>query len=49
MHEMRRYFGEAIPVVHSHSGRYLGSIPESVVIGAFLDASRELRREEYEV
>jgi len=41
--------GEAIPVVDSGNGRYLGAIPEAVVIDVYLDASQELRREEHEV
>jgi CIC family chloride channel protein len=49
MQVMRDYMGEAISVVDSTSGRYLGSIPESVVINAYLDASAELRREEHEI
>ena len=49
METMRGYIGEAIPVVDSVNGRYLGAIPESVVINAYLDAAQELRREEYEV
>ena len=49
MHCMRDYIGEAIPVVDSDSGRYLGAIPEAVVIDAYLDASQKLRREEHEV
>ena len=46
---MRDYVGEAVPVVDSNSGRYLGALPEAVVIGAYLDAGEELRREEHEV
>jgi len=49
MEIMREYIGEAIPLIDSTSGRYLGAIPEAVVINAYLDASHELRREEYEV
>jgi len=49
MEAMRAYIGEAIPVVDSVSGRYLGSVPESAVINAYLDAAQELRREEHEV
>jgi CIC family chloride channel protein len=49
MEIMRGYFGEAIVVVDSASGLYLGAIPEAVVINAYLDAAQELRREEYEV
>ncbi len=49
MHAMRDYVGEAVPVVDSASGRYLGALPEAVVIGAYLDAGQELRREEHEV
>jgi CIC family chloride channel protein len=49
MEAMRNYIGEAIVVVDSTNGRYLGAIPEAVVINAYLDAAQELRREEYEV
>jgi CIC family chloride channel protein len=49
MEAMRGYIGEAIAVVDSDSGRYLGAVPEAVVINAYLDAAQELRREEYEV
>jgi len=49
MERMRGYIGEAIPVVDSVSGRYLGALPEAMVINAYLDAGHELRREEYEV
>ncbi len=49
METMRGYIGVAIAVVDSENGRYLGSIPEAVVINAYLDAAQELRREEYEV
>ena len=45
---MRGYLGDAIVVVDSDSGKYLGVIPESVVIGAYLDAAQDLRREEHE-
>ncbi|MFT5220897.1 MAG: CIC family chloride channel protein [Planctomycetota bacterium] len=48
MKVMRNYLGEAIPVIEKDSGRYLGSIPEATIIGAYLDAGDELRREEYE-
>jgi CIC family chloride channel protein len=49
MEAMRGYIGAAIAVVDSDSGRYLGAVPEAVVINAYLDAAQELRREEYEV
>ena len=49
MEIMRSYFGEAIVVIDSASGAYLGAVPEAVVINAYLDAAQELRREEYEV
>ncbi len=48
MQAMRDYIGEAIPVVDSKTGRYLGAVPESAVINAYLDAAQELRREEHE-
>ena len=49
MHKMRDFIGEAIAVVDSSSGRYLGAIPEAVAIDAYLEASQKLRREEHEV
>jgi CIC family chloride channel protein len=48
MQVMRSYMGEAIAVVDSSNGRYLGAIPEAAVINAYLDATEELRREEHE-
>jgi len=49
MQVMRNYLGEAIAVVDSASGRYLGAIPEAAVINAYLDATDSLRREEHEI
>jgi CIC family chloride channel protein len=49
MQVMRGYMGEAIAVVDSSNGRYLGAIPEAAVINAYLDATEELRREEHEI
>ena len=49
MQTMREYIGEAIPVIDSDSGRFLGMVPEAAVINAYLDAAQELRREEHEV
>ncbi len=49
MQTMRGFIGEAIAVVDRASGRYLGALPESVVINAYLDASERLRREEHEI
>jgi CIC family chloride channel protein len=49
MQVMRDYMGDAIAVVDSANGRFLGSVPESVVINAYLDATAELRREEHEI
>ena len=48
MQAMRDYIGDAIPVVDSVSGRYLGAMPESLLIGSYLDAVLDLRREEHE-
>lgn len=48
MEAMRDYIGEAIPVVDSVSGRYLGAMPESTVLGSYLDVVHDLRREEHE-
>ncbi|WP_051609282.1 chloride channel protein [Fodinicurvata fenggangensis] len=42
------FLGEAAPVVSSQDGRLIGVAPEGVVISAYLDISRELRREENE-
>ena len=49
MQTMRNYIGEAIPVIDSDSGQFMGMVPEAVVINAYLDAAQELRREEHEV
>ena len=48
MQAMRDYVGEAVAVVDSVSGQYLGAVPESEVIGSYLDAVHDLRREEHE-
>ncbi len=48
MNSMRDYLGEAVPVVHSVTGRYLGMVPEGEVIGVYLDAVHDLRREEHQ-
>jgi len=48
MEIMRNYIGEAVPVIDSRTRRYLGAVPESEVIGTFLDAMHDLRREEHE-
>jgi CIC family chloride channel protein len=48
MQAMRDYIGEAIPVVDSVSGRYLGAMSENELIGSYLDAVLDLRREEHE-
>ena len=48
MEIMRNYIGEAVPVIDSSTRRYLGAVPESEVIGTFLDALHDLRREEHE-
>lgn len=42
------FLGEAAPVVSSQDGRLIGVAPEGVVISAYRDLSRELRREENE-
>jgi CIC family chloride channel protein len=47
MQVMRGYMGEAIAVVDASNGRYLGAVPEAVVINAYLDASEKIRREEH--
>jgi len=49
MQVMRGYLGEAIAVADHDSGRYLGAIPESAVINAYLDESERLKREEHEI
>ena len=48
METMRDYIGDAVPVVHSRTRKYLGALPEAVVISAYLDAIHDLRREEHE-
>jgi len=48
METMRDFIGDAIPVVHSQTRRYLGALPEATVINAYLDAIHDLRREEHE-
>ncbi len=48
METMRDYIGEAVPVVHSQTHKYLGALPEATVISAYLDAIHDLRREEHE-
>jgi len=48
MEIMRSYIGEAVPVIDSTTHRYLGAVPEGEVIGPFLDALHDLRREEHE-
>lgn len=48
MEAMRDYIGDAVPVVHSQTRRYLGALTEAVVITAYLDAIQDLRREEHE-
>ncbi len=48
METMRDYIGDAVPVVHSQTQHYLGALPESIVIAAYLDAIHDLRREEHE-
>jgi CIC family chloride channel protein len=49
MQIMRAHLGEAIAVVDRDSGRYLGVIPETAVVDAYLDAAEKLRREEHEI
>lgn len=48
MDRLKNFRGEAAPVVSSKDGRLIGVVPESVVIGAYLDIANELRREENE-
>ena len=48
MENLRGYIGDAVPVVHSQTRRYLGALPEAVVISAYLDVVDDVRREEYE-
>jgi CIC family chloride channel protein len=48
MTRMRDFIGEAVPVVSSSDGRFLGVCPEAAVIEAYVDAAHELRREENE-
>ncbi|WP_198174204.1 chloride channel protein [Mesorhizobium xinjiangense] len=48
MDSLKNFVGDAAPLVASSDGRLLGVVPEAVVIGAYLDISNELRREENE-
>jgi CIC family chloride channel protein len=46
MQALPGFVGDAIPVVHSRSGRLIGVVSEAAVIEAYLDVSNALRREE---
>jgi CIC family chloride channel protein len=48
MERLRGFVGEAAPLVASNDGRFLGIVPESAVIRAYLEAVHDLRREEHE-
>ena len=48
MESMRRFEGNAIPIVHSKSESCLGIITRTEITSAYLDAISDLRREEYE-
>jgi len=48
MDSLKDFVGEAAPLVSSRDGRLLGVVPEGAVIGAYLEISNELRREENE-
>ncbi len=48
METMRDHNGDAVSVVHSETGRLLGTISEAAVISAYLNAIQDLRREEHE-
>ena len=47
LERMRGFVGDAAAVVEADTGRFLGAVPESAVIGAYLDTTRRLRREEH--
>lgn len=46
MQALRGFVGDAVPVVHSGTGRLVGVVSEAAVIEAYLDVSTALRREE---
>jgi CIC family chloride channel protein len=48
MDSLKDFIGEAAPLVSSRDSRLAGVVPEGAVIGAYLDISNELRREENE-
>ncbi|MCP4432737.1 MAG: chloride channel protein [Gammaproteobacteria bacterium] len=48
MEAMRDYHGDAVPVVDSRTRGFLGTIPKTAIISAYLDAIHDLRREEHE-
>jgi len=48
MERLRGFVGEAAPLVAAEDRRFLGVVPESAVIRAYLEAVHDLRREEHE-
>lgn len=46
MERLRGFVGDAVPVVARDGARYLGAVSEADVVGAWLDESDRLRREE---
>ncbi|TXD33189.1 CBS domain-containing protein, partial [Lujinxingia vulgaris] len=48
MDSLINFLNKTAPVISTQNGRLIGVAPEGVVISAYLDISRELRREENE-
>lgn len=46
LERMRAFIGDAAAIVDSRDRRFLGSVTEAAVIGAYLDTVQVLRREE---
>lgn len=49
LERMRHFVGDAAAVVESDSKRFLGTVTEAAVIGAYLDTAQSLKREEHAV
>ncbi|NBB98224.1 MAG: CBS domain-containing protein [Alphaproteobacteria bacterium] len=46
MERLRGFVGDAVPVVSSKSGKYLGAVSEADLVSAWLDEAARLRKEE---
>ena len=46
LYGMGGFVGDAVPIVEQSSGRFLGAVTEAAVVGAYLEISQSLRREE---